>query len=176
MLTAPRLDPEVKDGWAAWVRHNRAYYQRYDLTITGFVIEGFAPGMGPHGLAAYAQFSPDGLMLATTNQSFGKIALYRDTMPYIRHRLDLVPHDTAQAGQQLADMVAAEKKDFPGGTQFLMVRTILKSPTWHARTMAAAQAAPGGQRIQFVDAYTFFLLLKTQLAAVPDSGLHSAEP
>ena len=176
MLTAPRLDPEVKDGWEAWVQHNRDYYHRYDLTISGFVIEGFAPWMGGHGLEEYAQFSPDGLMLGTTNKSFGKIALDRGIMPYIRHRLDLVPHDPAQAGAQLAGLVAAEKKDFPGGTQFLMVRTILKSPTWHAATMAAAQAAAGGQRIQFVDAYTFFLLMKTYLVSAPGSGLRGAVP
>jgi hypothetical protein len=39
--------------------------------------------------------------------------------------------------------------------------------------MAAAQAAPGGRQIQFVDAYTFFLLLKTQLATTPTNPLYS---
>ena len=44
-----------------------------------------------------------------------------------------------------------------------MPRTILKSPTWHAQTMRAARAAPGGERIEFVNAPTFFLLLKQSL-------------
>jgi hypothetical protein len=163
MLAAPRLDPEVKDGWDAWVRFNREYYDRYDLTVSGFVIEGAAPQMGERGLDEYAKFSPDGMLLLTDNTTFGHIALHRGTMPYIRHRKDLTPEDPAKAGPELAATVAAEQKDFPGGTQFLMVRTILKSPTWHAETMAAAQAAPGGGRIDFVDAYTFFLLMKTHL-------------
>lgn len=167
MLTAPRLDPEVQDGWAAWVRYNREYFARYDLTVFGFVIEGNAPWMGARGLDEYAKFAPDGLMIGTTNSAFGPIALHRGALPYILHRLDLNPEDPAKSGPELAAKVAAEQKDFPGGTQFLMVRTILKSPTWHAQTMAAARAAPGGARIEFVDAYTFFLLMKTHLSRSP---------
>jgi hypothetical protein len=162
MLTAPRLDRSVPDGWQAWTRHNQEYFRRYDLTITGFIIEGFAPFMGARGLDAYARFSPDGLMIGTESKSFGLVGLYRGTLPYIRHRLDL-DGTPAQAGANLAAKVAGERKDFAGGPQFLMTRTILKSPSWHANTMAAAKAAPGGERIEFVDAYTFFLLLKYQL-------------
>ena len=166
MLTAPRPDPAVPDGWGAWTRHNQDYFRRYDLSITGFIIEGFAPYLGERGLDAYATFSSDGLMIGTEEKSFGLVGLHAGKLPFIRHRLDL-DGSPAVAGANLAAKVAAEKKDFAGGTQFLMTRTILKSPTWHAETMAAAQAAPGGQRIQFVDAYTFFLLLKIQLETSP---------
>ena len=163
LLTAPRSNPAVPDGWSAWTQHNLKYFRRYDLTIAGFIIEGNGPMMAERGLDAYAKFSPDGLMILTTNQSFGMAALHRGTLPYIRHRLDLdgIP---AQAGTNLAAMVAAERKSFAGGSQFLSVRTILKSPTWHAEVMKAAQAAPGGERVQFVDAHTFYLLLKTELS------------
>ena len=163
MLTAPRLDSGVSDGWRSWTRYNQEYFRRYDLSITGFIIEGFGPFMGDKGFAAYDSFSPDGLMLETGSKSFDLVGLYDDKLPYIRHRLDL---DGApkQAGATLIARVAAEKKDFPSGPQFLMARTILKTPTWHAGTMAAAKAAPGGERIEFVDVYTFFLLLKTQLS------------
>lgn len=163
MLTAPRFDPEVPDGWAAWTRHNQDYFRRYDLTITGFIIEGFAPFMGSRGFDAYNTFSPDGLMIETESQSFGLVGLHRGTLPYIRHRLDL-DGTPDQAGATLVSVVQSERTRFNGGPQFLMPRTILKSPTWHAQTMAAAQALPGGEHIQFVDVYTFFLLLKTQLA------------
>ena len=161
-LTAPRFDPTVPDGWATWTQHNHAYFHRYDLSITGFIIEGFARNMGQKGFDAYEKFSPDGLMIQTSSKSFGLVRLHDGTMPYIRHRLDLSGSPT-QAGADLAAKVADEKKDFAGGPQFLMVRTVLKSPTWHANTMAAAKATPGGERIEFLDAYTFFLLLKTSL-------------
>jgi len=169
MLTAPRLDPAVRDGWAAWTRQNQNYFRRYDLSITGFIIDGFAPSMEQRGLDAYATFSPDGLMLSSNDKLVG---LHHGTMPFIRHRLDL-GGSPAQAGATLAARLAEEKNSFTGGAQFLMARTILKSPTWHAETMAAAQAAPEGRQIQFVDAYTFFLLLKTQLATTPTNPLYS---
>jgi len=46
MLAAPRLDPALADGWAAWIAHNQDYYRRYDLSITGFIIDGASPAMG----------------------------------------------------------------------------------------------------------------------------------
>jgi hypothetical protein len=162
MLTAPPLDPAVPDGWAAWTRHNQDYFHRYDLSITGFIIEGFAPFMGRRGFDEYAKFSPDGLMIGTGETSFGLVALHGGKLPYIRHRLDL-DGSPPQAGGVLVAKLAEEKKEFAGGPQFLMPRTILKSPTWHAETMAASHAAPSGEWIEFVDAPTFFLLLKTQL-------------
>lgn len=63
--------------------------------------------------------------------------------------------------------MTTEKKAFAGGPQFLMPRTILKSPTWHAQTMARTKTLAGGEAIEFVDVYTFFLLLKTHLARAP---------
>jgi hypothetical protein len=165
MLTAPRLDSAVPDGWPAWTQRNLEYFHRYDLTITGFIIEGFAPFMGSRGFDEYAKFSPDGLMIQTESKTIGLVGLHRGTLPYVRHRLDL-DGSPAQAGATLAAQVGREQKAFAGGPQFLMARTILKSPTWHAETMAAAKAAPGGERIEFVDADTFFLLLKTQLGRI----------
>jgi len=161
MLTAPRLDRSVPDGWGAWTRYNQAYFRYYDLSIAGFVIEGFAPFMGAKGFDAYEKFAPDGLMIETGSTSFGLVGLHRGTLPYIRHRMDL-DGAPAQAGPALVAQVAGEAKAFAGGPQFLMARTILKSPTWHAQTMAAAKSAPGGERIKFVDVYTFFLLLKEE--------------
>jgi len=163
MLTAPRLAPTVPDGWKSWTDWNREYFHRYDLTITGFIIEGFAPFMGQRGFDSYDEFSPDGLMIQTESKSFGLVGMHRGTLPYIRHRLDL-DGSPAQAGATLINQVAGEKKAFAGGPQFLIARTILKSPTWHAETMAAAKSSPGGDRIEFVDMYSFFLLLKTQLS------------
>ena len=92
------------------------------------------------------------------------IALHEGKLPYIRHRMDL-DGPPAQAAAVLLAKVAEETPHFPDGPQFLMARTVLKSPTWHAETIAATQAAPGGERVTFLDAYSFFLLLKTNLKA-----------
>jgi len=162
MLSAPRLDPAVPDGWAAWTQYNQNYFSRYDLTITGFIIEGFAPFLTQRGFDEYAKFSPDGMMIGTGNNTFGLVGLHGGQVPCIRHQMDL-NGTPSEAGAKVAARIAAGWQGAAGETQFFMPRTILKSPTWHAKTMAAAQAAPGGDRIQFVDAYTFFLLLRTHL-------------
>jgi hypothetical protein len=148
MLTAPRLDPQVADGWAAWTAHNIDYFRRYDLSITGFIIDGHAPGMGQRGLDAYLQFSPDGI----AGQKIPPPGLYRDTMPTIRMKLDLHGNPD-KAGRHIARLV---RPDLP---QFMFIRTILRSPTWHKQTMTHARQVAQG-KLRFVDPYTFFLLLK----------------
>ena len=149
MLTAPRLDPHVPDGWDAWVAHNVDYFRRYDLSITGFIIDGHAPGMGQRGLDAYLQFSSDGIV----GQKIPPQGLHRGTLPLIRMQLDLHGNPEA-AGRRIARLV---RSDLP---QFMFVRTILRSPTWHEQTMACAGDA-ARDKLCFVDPYTFFLLFKT---------------
>jgi len=147
MLRAPRPESGLPDGLEAWVEHNLPYAERYDLSITGFVIDGHAPGMGDPGLDAYARFSPDGLV----GQKIPPQGLHRDTMPYVRMRLDLhgSPED---AGARLAKVAGINQP------AFVFVRTILQSPSWHQAVMARTQALDPD--ITFVDPYTFFLLLK----------------
>lgn len=149
MLLKANRAPGLGEGLAAWVTHCLKYYRRYDLSITGFIIDGHSPGMGEAGMDAYLEFSPDGIVA----QKIPPRGLHRGTMPFIRMGMDL-DGDPPAAGAAVAGLVA---KDLP---RFAVIRTILKSPTWHRQTMERAAAAPGGDRIRFVDPYTFFLLLK----------------
>jgi hypothetical protein len=154
MLSAPRLDPGVPDGWDAWIRHNTDYFSRYDLAATGFVIDGYAPGMGPRGLAAYQRFSPYGLI----GQKVPNPGLHDGAFPTIAMRIDL--HGSPpQAGRTIAGLVSRDD----ASPQFLPIRTILKSPSWHKATMEAATKACEPRRIEFVDMYTFLELLKMHL-------------
>jgi len=153
MLTAPRPDPEVPDGWDSWIAYCRRYYRRYDLSITGFIIDGHSPAMGERGLDAYLQFSPDGIV----GHKIPVLGLRRDTMPMIQKRMDLYG-SPPEAGAQVAELI--DPKNLP---QFTVIRTILKSPSWHKATMKHARQAKGGEKLRFVDPYTFFLLLKAHL-------------
>ena len=78
-----------------------------------------------------------------------------------------------QAAKTLVGLVNGQKSHYPSGVQFLMPRTVLKSPTWIADTSAAAKTVPGGERITFLDAYSFFLLMKTQLARETEPSTRS---
>jgi len=149
MLTAPRSEPDLPDGWSAWVAHNESDYARYGLSITGFIIEGHSPGMSPEGFDAYMRFSPDGLVC---HRHCPPTGLHRGVMPYVRHTSDL-PDDPDDAARRLLGSVDAS------GTQFLFFRCVLKSPSWVSRLMDQVHRHPAGGRVHFVDPYTFFGLL-----------------
>lgn len=162
-LTAPRPDPTLGDGWEAWTAQNKVYFQRYDLSIAGFVIEGFTKPMGKRGMDYFARFAPDGMLYQTSATDFDRVTVHNGVLPVIRHQIDL-DGTSPVAAKTLVDLINAEKSHFPSGAQFLMPRTVLKTPTWIADTSAAVKTVPGGERITFLDAYSFFLLMKTQLA------------
>ena len=154
MLHAANREHGTGDGWAAWTEHNKRYFEKYDLSITGFVIDGHSPGMGEKGLDAYMEFSPDGVV----GQKIPHCALHKGKMPVIRMRLDLYGSPEA-AGNQLAGLVG---KDLP---EFMVIRTILKSPSWHKGVMK--RTTEKRPEVRFVDPYTFFELMKQRLVARP---------
>lgn len=161
MLIAPR-ESGLPDGLDAWVQHNLPYARRYDLSITGFIIDGHAPGMGKKGMDAYLRFSPDGIV----GQKIPAQGVHRGVMPYTRMKLDL--HGTPEeAGARIASMAGMNVP------KFLFIRTILQSPSWHRSVMDNACA--GNPSVTFVDPYTFFLLLKT-CEIEKDAGHTTATP
>ncbi|NIA15208.1 MAG: hypothetical protein GWP08_14140 [Nitrospiraceae bacterium] len=148
MLVGGQRGTGLPDGLDAWVRHNIPFAERYDLSITGFIIDGHAPGMGEKGMDAYLRFSPDGIV----GQKIPPQGVYRDIMPYVRMKLDL-HGDPDEAGARVAGLAGAN------APTFLFIRTILKSPSWHKAVMEkACELEPA---VTFVDPYTFFALLKT---------------
>ncbi len=150
MLTAPRPEPDLPDGWERWIRHNIPAYERYDLTITGFLIEGHSPTIGELGMDAYMRFSPDGLVC---HRHCGKRGLYRGEMPYVKHTRDI-----AGTPEEAAATIRGELDD--RGTQFLFFRSVIQTPGWHAELIERMMNSETGGRVRFVDPYTFFGLLK----------------
>src|SRR3546814_5419732 len=62
MLQEPRPVSGLPDGLKTWEKHCLPYYHRWDLTITGFIIDGNSPGLNKEGLDTYARFSPNGIV------------------------------------------------------------------------------------------------------------------
>ena len=120
-LTPPRKHSGLPSGLAAWERHCRKFYEQWDLTLTGFVIDGYAPGLSPAGLDAYARFSPDGIVA----QQISRQGVHGG-MPFLRMKSDL-QGSPAEAARSI--------QGFSQGTapRFVVCRSILQSPTWYAR-------------------------------------------
>jgi len=148
MLQEPRQFSNLPSGLDAWAEHCIPYYKLWDLSITGFIIDGYGPGLNEKGLATYKRFSPDGIVA----QKIPVQGIF-DNMPFIRMNLDLdgKPEDVAK--------IIASK--FDGGMpQFLIFRTILKTPSWHLQVKENLER--GHPEAIVVGPYEFFLLLKIQ--------------
>ncbi len=156
MLQAPRPLSGLPDGLDAWAAHNKPYYQQWGLTITGFIIDGQAPGLNKKGLDTYASFSPNGIIPQKT-----PLTLLHGDMPVLRSDAD-VNEDPAQAAKIIVDRV--HKRGIP----FHWFRNILKSPTWYVQVMNEVKKLD--PNIELLTAPDFFELYRTYLKENPNAA------
>ena len=152
-LQEPRRFSELPSGVRTWAEHCKPYYEQWDLSITGFIIDGYAPPMSDEVLDAYAEFSPDGIVA----QKIGRWGV-RKGMPYLRMDYDLV-HSPEQSAQVVLSRITDDK---PG---FYIFRDILWTPTAQKQLFETIKASPKGADIEIVDPYTLMLLIKQNGAA-----------
>ena len=147
-LQEPREYSGLPSGVRTWAEHCKRYYKQWDLSITGFIIDGYAPPMSDETLDAYAEFSPDGIVA----QKIGRWGV-RKGMPYIRMDYDLV-HSPEQSAEVVLSRIADDK---PG---FYIFRDILWTPTAQKKLFEAIKASPKGADVEIVDPYTLMVLIK----------------
>ncbi len=148
-----RPDSHLPSGLDAWAEHNLKYLGRWDMSITGFVLDGAGGASGPDEWRAYARFSPDGL-----GTHFEPRAALLEGVPSSPER-DL-PNDIAQAAAQIAHDAAGSDHE----PIFQWRRSILKSPGWYADLSQELRDKHAEARVEVVDPYTFFGLLKLHLS------------
>lgn len=144
-----RPDSQLPSGLGAWTKHNQRYFRRWDMTITGFVLDGASGAATEQEFAAYRRFSPDGC-----GTHFEKGPRMISGIPTCPER-DL-PDAAAQAAAVLAQLAGEVK----GGPRFLWARSILKSPSWYAEVAQLAKEKHPAAPVTFVDPYTFFGLIR----------------
>lgn len=147
-LVEPRKHSGLPSGLELWVEHCTRAYRQWDLSVTGFLIDGFGAPTDETILRAYARFSGDGVGLQRGART-GRVG----TMPYVTHMLDL-------GGPPEKDAQTILKHVREKAAPFLMYRTILWTPTDQKRLRDAVQASPGGDQIEFVDPHSFFRLMQ----------------
>ena len=147
-----RPESGLGPGLDAWVQHCRAHYDRWGMTITGFVLDGSGGASTDVEFAAYRQFSPDGI-----GTHFERRPSVHEGVPTCPER-DL-PNDVEAAANAIARDAA--KGDDP---VFLWKRSILRRPSWYSALSKALKARYPQLAIEVVDPYTFFGLIKVHLA------------
>jgi hypothetical protein len=146
-LTEPRKWSGLPSGVQAWTDHCKKFFTQWDISLTGFVIDGNAPPLSDKAKDAYAIFSPSGIVAQKTDA----LGVYKG-MPFIRMTSDLGgPEDSAKM------IVNNAGKESP---EFFVYRDILWSPSTQKNMMDLVKASPDGKNIEFVDPYTLMLLIK----------------
>jgi len=158
MLQEPRDISGLPDGLDAWANHCKPFYEQWGLTITGFVIDGYAPGLSEKGLDCYASFSPDGIVPQKV-----PLTLLHGEMPVLRSDWDLVSMNPKEVAQVIMDRLKVRPN-----IRFHWFRDILKTPTWHVNVMNEVKAM--NPNVELLDAPTFFALYKIYLQTNPDAA------
>ncbi len=146
LLSVPRTHSGLPSGWNAWENHCAKFFTQWDISLTGFVLDGNAPALTTEGLDAYARFSSDGIVA----QKIAVSGVYNE-MPYVRMGEDL-PSDAAAAAVRINVNCQGTAPEFK------VFRSILKSPSWYKQVDAEVAKLNGG--IVMVDLYTLMELLK----------------
>ena len=149
-LVPPREWSGLPSDLTAWEHLCADGYRRWDLKVTGFVIDGNAPAMSNEVKAAYARFSPTGIVA----QKVPPKSLV-DGVPFLRMGLDL-PNPTEGARQ-----VASSFSIRSTGPEFGIFRTILWTPTAHKQLIDTLHR--NRPDLVFVDPSTLFELLRRDL-------------
>ena len=152
MLQEPRGISGLPSGLNAWANHCKRYYDKWDLTITGFVIDGEAPGLNKDGLDCYASFSPNGIV----PQKVSLMMLHKN-MPVLKSDWDINDSDPVKSANMVIQRIRAREKDTP----FHWFRNILKTPTWYVEVMD--EITKQDKNIVLLDAPSFFELLRIYL-------------
>ncbi|HAK94854.1 MAG TPA: hypothetical protein DCM87_07570, partial [Planctomycetes bacterium] len=143
-LQEPRAHSGLPSGIKVWEEFCRPFYARWDLRVTGFIIDGYSPAMREETWDAYARFSAGGI----GGQKMAPQGIYKG-MPFIRVADAAASPEAAAAG--LAATINPEQRSF------FYLRTILKTASWHAKVQELLAKAQPCARI--VDPHTFFALL-----------------
>jgi hypothetical protein len=156
MLQEPRDISGLPSGLDAWAKHCRKYYDKWGLSITGFVIDGHAPGLSSCGLDHYASFSPNGIVPQKV-----PLTLLHGNMPVLRS-----DEDIQQNPKEGAQRIAQRVSDRP--VPFHWFRNILKTPGWYVEIMDELEKI--NPNIELLDAPAFFELYRIWLQQNPDAA------
>jgi hypothetical protein len=148
-LVEPRKWSGLPSGLDVWTRHCQKYYKLWDISVTGFIIDGYAAHTSGKVEEAYTTFSPNGLGL-----QYGKgWGVYHGT-PFIQVEESIQYHNPEESARLLLRLVKKKRPDF------LYFRTILMTPSEHRKMFDLVKSSPEGKDVEFVDPYTLFLLIK----------------
>lgn len=148
-----RPDSGLPSGLAAWTDYCQRYFARWDLTITGFLLDGSAGAATETEFAAYRTFSPDG------------IGTHFERGPRMWSGIPTCPErDLPDSAAEAAKVIARHGRESSGRAGFFWARSILKPPGWYAEVSQRLREEHADVPVEVVDPYTFFGLIRLDRA------------
>jgi len=154
-------NPSGMDTWISW---NKYFYKLFDLSITGFLLNGNIP-TNSDVYDAYLQFSKDGIMVGNT-VSVSNPILYKG-MPIVMKGLDIAKGEMSvqypagsltENAKNTADVILSGIRSTKTNTYAF--RTVICPPTFLYEVYKSVRSR--NPNVEFLDPYTFFEMVKQQ--------------
>ncbi|MGC8834466.1 MAG: hypothetical protein ACP5R4_10485, partial [Armatimonadota bacterium] len=169
LLEPPRRWSNLPSGTKIWKQHCQAYYERWGINVTGFIIDGYAPAMPKPVLDAYASFSPGGIVaqkvppLSIHNTQDVLTDTQNHSMPVVRMDIDLT-QDPPESARAMLSRLGGDLSKPPQEPTFHVFRAILKTPAWYRELVATAKELSPNAGLEVVDLPTLMALVKQWLS------------
>lgn len=150
-LLEPRVHSGLPSGMEAWVAHNKMYYERFDLTMTGFLLNGYE-FINEEVQKAYARFSPDGVITQEYDNDLDVV----DGTVFQQIFHNIGPYGTIRGA---ADVIYDSLGD-TDEPQFIVYRTILVTPSFLLDTLDLIRQERPELQLEVLDPYSFFQIKK----------------
>jgi len=151
-LFEPRNISRLPAANSLWVKHSTPFYQQFDISFTGFLINGASGILTNVSEQMYASLSPDGMMEQPNIQPEGLSPVHMQGSAPVFQEVDL-PDDPIEAAKLILTYYQ------PGKLQFQVYRTILKTVSYHVSIHNYLKQ--NGADIQIVEPLVLSLLAKT---------------
>lgn len=153
-LLEPRKHSRLPQAMDVWIEHNQKYFEKFDLGITGFIINGHT-NINEEVQKAYAVFSKDGV----ANQTQKPVRPIVDGVVFHPHTADIsvLDSDMEEAARTIYRNTAE------GKPQFHIYRSVLCTPEYIYNLTQKIQQEHPEHAYEVVDPYTFFRLLKAHV-------------
>ncbi len=153
LLYPPRIFSELPSGAETNVEHNIMYFEKFDLSIIGFVINGVHK-TDSNQMYDLSRFAHGGVAY----NGYGEPSCIVNGVPFMTHTCDIgAEHvDVSKSARQAIEAI---NRSHPR-KKFHIFRTILVSPTDHLKIYEEMKAAAPEKKIELLDPITFFEYLK----------------
>ena len=164
LLEGERQHSNNPSGMNTWISWNKYFYNKFDLSITGFILNGFN-SIPDSVFDAYKQFSPNGAMTSKSISPY-EPRVYKG-MPLVAHiyspaNSDVCAPDPAGTfdGNVTNTANAILTRIKSTNTNTYAFRTVICTPTFIYEVYKKIKSI--NPNVEFLDPYTFFEMVKQQ--------------